>query len=772
MKRFSILSASLGLAVAGTAVGEDFTLRLLPLGAFETDVFDEAAAEINAFDPVTSRLFVTNSDSDTIDVLDASNPDSPSLIDTISLAKYGDGIQSVDVDAASRLLAAAVGASVETDPGTIVLVNLDDGTTTTHPAGALPDMITFSPDGGLVVTADEGQPNDEYTIDPPGGITILDVAKGTSTTFTFEGIDPSIVGDDIVLSSPEGTTFAQAMEPEYVAFSADGSTLFVALQENNAFAKFDVANREWMWVRSMGFKDHSLLENRLDASNRDDAINIAQWPISGIYMPDAIATFEVDGATFIATANEGDSRDYDGYSNEVRVGSLTLDPAAFPDADFLQQSRNLGRIRVDASLGDTDGDGDYDALFSFGARSMSIFDDEGNLVADTGDLMESVTASVLGENFNSTNDENDSFDNRSDDKGPEPEGITIGYLNLGRPVAFVGLERIGGIMAFDLSDPTEPAFLTYINTRDFSGDAEAGTAGDLAPEGLTFIAASESPTGTPLLAVSFEVSGSTRFFEIESGFGEEICNDPGPDSFTADGFEGLEQGGVACYSSADDFTLDNAWARVYNASQIGSERFDVSCLDVGIRNAGGYCDAILNLHRCSVFSSTGAPLELELIASEPFGIQPILDGDLAFQTVSFDTPVEVDLSDGSSLVVEMQLPFQPSGFTSFAGSSATTYGTTFIRSETCGIPEYLTLADIGFPGFEWHLTVNGWAGEAPRCNADLDGDGDVDSADLGILLGHWGPCSLPRTCLGDLNGDGAVASADLGMLLSAYGPCP
>ena len=201
---------------------------------------------------------------------------------------------------------------------------------------------------------------------------------------------------------------------------------------------------------------------------------------------------------------------------------------------------------MDASLGDTDGDGDYDALFSFGARSMSIFDDEGHLVADTGDLMESVTASVLGENFSSTNDENDSFDNRSDDKGPEPEGITIGYLNLGRPVAFVGLERIGGIMAFDLSDPTEPAFLTYINTRDFSGDAEAGTAGDLAPEGLTFIAASESPTGTPLLAVSFEVSGSTRFFEIESGFGEEICNDPGPDSFTADGFEGLEQGGVAC----------------------------------------------------------------------------------------------------------------------------------------------------------------------------------------------------------------------------------
>jgi hypothetical protein len=124
----------------------------------------------------------------------------------------------------------------------------------------------------------------------------------------------------------------------------------------------------------------------------------------------------------------------------------------------------------------------------------------------------------------------------------------------------------------------------------------------------------------------------------------------------------------------------------------------------------------------------------------------------------------------ASLVVEMQLPFQPSGLTSFAGSSATSYGTTYTRSATCGIPEFLTLADNGFPGFEWHLTVNGWAGEAPRCNADLDDDGDVDSADLGILLGHWGLCDLPRTCLGDLNGD--VASADLGVMLSAFGSCP
>jgi len=84
----------------------------------------------------------------------------------------------------------------------------------------------------------------------------------------------------------------------------------------------------------------------------------------------------------------------------------------------------------------------------------------------------------------------------------------------GRTYAFIGLERIGGIVVFDVTAPRRPAWVQYVNTRDFAGDAEAGTAGDLGPEGLAFIPAAESPNGRPMLAVGFEISGTTTLFEI------------------------------------------------------------------------------------------------------------------------------------------------------------------------------------------------------------------------------------------------------------------
>jgi Ca2+-binding RTX toxin-like protein len=232
-----------------------------------------------------------------------------------------------------------------------------------------------------------------------------------------------------------------------------------------------------------------------------------------MYQPDAIATFAVNGETYIVTANEGDARDYDTFSEEVRVADLTLDPDAFPNADELQAEAALGRLTVTNTLGDPDGDGDFDQLFSFGARSFSIWDSAGNLVFDSGDDFERITAELLPDNFNSDNDENDSFDSRSDAKGPEPEGVVTGVVD-GRTYAFIGLERIGGIMVYDVTDPVSPSFVQYINTRDFEGNAEAGTAGDLGPEGLVFIAAEDSPTGRPLLAVANEVSGSTTLYDF------------------------------------------------------------------------------------------------------------------------------------------------------------------------------------------------------------------------------------------------------------------
>lgn len=233
-----------------------------------------------------------------------------------------------------------------------------------------------------------------------------------------------------------------------------------------------------------------------------------------MYQPDAIANFRSKGKTFLITANEGDARDYDGFAEEKRVSDLLLDPAAFPNAVMLQEDKNLGRLTVTSANGDEDNDGDFDQLFSFGARSFSIWTETGELVFDSGDALEAVTASTFPSEFNSNNDENGSFDSVSDNKGPEPEGVITAKI-YGKQYAFIGLERIGGILIYDVTDATQPEFIEYVNNRDFSGDAEAGTAGDLGPEGLLFIKQSDSHTKNPLLIVANEVSGSTTVHEIK-----------------------------------------------------------------------------------------------------------------------------------------------------------------------------------------------------------------------------------------------------------------
>jgi len=170
-------------------------------------------------------------------------------------------------------------------------------------------------------------------------------------------------------------------------------------------------------------------------------------------------------------------------------------------------------LKIIRTEGDIDNDGDYDELHAYGARSITIWNEDGQLVADTGDAIEVATAMYLPDYFNSTNDANDSFDDRSDDKGPEPEGVVIGKVQ-GRDFAFVGLERIGGVMIFDVSDPAAPRYVTYTNNRNFLVDAEDPAAGDLGPEGLVFIKGDDSPIGEPLLVVGNEVSGTTTIYQV------------------------------------------------------------------------------------------------------------------------------------------------------------------------------------------------------------------------------------------------------------------
>lgn len=501
-------------ALPVASVASDIELR--PLGVYSSGLFAEGGSEIAAHDPATQRLFVVNGGQHSVDVLDIRNPLLPSLVRTIDMTPHGNAANSVAVH--KGLVVAAVENVNRQAPGSAVFFDTNGSHLKTVTVGALPDMVVFSPDGDWVLVANEGEPSDDYLVDPEGSISVIDLRHGiahlTQSKVRTAGFGAfnSAPPPGVRVFGPNAT-LAQDMEPEYITVSADSRTAWVTVQEANAIATVDIKHARVTHLRALGTKDHSRPGQGLDASDRDDAIRIQRWPVHGLYLPDAIASYRFLGQTFLVTANEGDTRAYTGFDEEARIGAVALDPDVFPDAATLQQNANLGRLKITNTAGDADGDGDYDRLFTFGGRSFSIWTTSGHRVFDSGDAIERVTAAAFPADFNSDNEENDSFDSRSDDKGPEVEGLAVGTVG-GHVYAFVGLERIGGVVVYDVTIPFLPRFVQYVNTRDFQGDPETGTAGDLGPEGVHFIKAQDSPNGRPLLVTANEISGTTRLFEI------------------------------------------------------------------------------------------------------------------------------------------------------------------------------------------------------------------------------------------------------------------
>ncbi|NET38029.1 MAG: hypothetical protein F6K19_39535 [Cyanothece sp. SIO1E1] len=496
------------------------SITLSPIGTFATGIFDESAAEIPAFDPISQSLFVTNGDSDAIDILDLSDPTAPTLIDSIDLEPFGGGPNSVTVS--NGIVAVAVENEDDTAPGEVVFFDTDGVFLNSVTVGVLPDALAFTPDGSRIVVANEGEAvgdDDDFLLaDPEGSISIIDLSDGvesatvaTADFSAFVGLEDELRAEGIRIFP--GRTAAEDFEPEFPTVSPDGTTAFVTLQENNAIAVVDIASATVTDLLPLGTTDFSVAPNGLDPSDVDGVINIANFPVFGLLQPDAIAAFEVDGETFFISANEGDNRDdIVDLTDVAPIGEFDLDPDAFPDAATLQLPELLGNLEGSLIDGDLDGDGDFDQLFAFGARSFSIFSASGEQVFDSGAFFEELTAAEFPDNFNSDNDEN-SFDTESDEAGPEPEGAAVGIVG-DDTFAFIGLESIGGIVTFNVSDPSSPEFVDFINNRDFSGDPEAGTALDLGPEGLVFISAEDSPNSQPLLVVANEVSGTTTVFEI------------------------------------------------------------------------------------------------------------------------------------------------------------------------------------------------------------------------------------------------------------------
>lgn len=458
---------------------------------------EESCAEIAAYDESVSRVFVTNAAENKLRILSVDNNNMLQAFQEIDLSVYGGGPNSVDVS--NGIIAVAVEAETKTDPGSVVLFEYDAslGQYAEHDVltvGALPDMLTFTDDGQYLLVANEGEPNDDYTIDPEGSVSVIRTSDWHVDTADFSDFSTDEL-KDVRVFGPEAS-LQQDLEPEYIATSADSTTAWVSLQENNALAKVDIASATVTDIYGLGYKLHHQKRNAFDASNEDGGIHIQSWPTYGMYLPDALASYQRGNATFIISANEGDARDYDGYSEEARVKDLTLDPDVFPYYSELQEDGNLGRLKTTTSQGDTDGDGDVDRIYSYGGRSFSIWNANGKQVYDSGSAFERALA-----NYASEQNMDVWEDGRSDDKGPEPESVTVGQLG-DNTLAFIGLERTSGIFVYRLNKPHKPEPVAFIDVED---------AGDVGPEGLVFI---ERDANTGWLLVTSEISNTISLYEI------------------------------------------------------------------------------------------------------------------------------------------------------------------------------------------------------------------------------------------------------------------
>ncbi|MDW8344459.1 MAG: choice-of-anchor I family protein [Verrucomicrobiae bacterium] len=485
------------------------------------------AAEITAYHAPSRQLFVVNATSGSVDVVSLAVPTNPTLVTRIDIAGAFSTAGMIaapnSVAVSSNLIAVAIerrDSAGRHQPGLVAFYNPALRLVDVATAGALPDMVTFAPNGAWVVVANEGEPSPDYSFDPEGSVTVVNVARlrlAARLPFTPPGLRltpkdvrqvsfaafnsqrDALRAAGVRLFGPNATV-AQDLEPEYVSVAPNSILAYVTLQENNAVAVINLLTARALAIRPLGYKDWTL--SGLDASDRDNAINIAPWPVLGMYQPDAMACFEAGGVRYLVTANEGDGRDYSPvFNEEVRLRNITLDATAFPNRAALRDNAALGRLVITSTLGDTDNDGDYDQVYTFGGRSFSVWrvnpDQTITLVYDSADEMEQITASLRPAEFNGH-----PFDTRSDNKGPEPEGLALGLID-GRTYGFIGLERIGGVMMYELTNPLAPRFVHYVWTTD-----------DVAPEGVEFVPASASPTGHPLVIVAHEISGTVVIYEV------------------------------------------------------------------------------------------------------------------------------------------------------------------------------------------------------------------------------------------------------------------
>ncbi|WP_322756825.1 choice-of-anchor I family protein [Staphylococcus haemolyticus] len=503
--------------------------------------FGNGGTEIVKYNPKNGYAYSVNGDKEALDIIDVKHPGKDGAINLVKRIYLQDnGIEagdltSVTVHPSGDYVAVSAPAVDKTKPGHVVFYGSNGDYINNVTVGSLPDMVTFSKDSKYLLVANEGEPSDDYTVNPPGSVSVIDVTGGPANV-TVNDVRTAMFTKEhqegIRALGPNAEDAYLNIEPEYIAVDSQSKYAYVTLQEVSAIAKVDIAKGQIVQVKGLPYKDHSLAQNAMDVSDEDGKSELRRAPVLGLLQPDGIDTYDYNGETYLLIANEGDSQDYEGYSEEKRVKKLKDDIQldaryyqGYTQAELDDMVKNglfddeqLGRLKVTTSHAFKDADGKYNALVSYGGRSFSILRaSDLEMIYDSGSDIEQRVLDLLPERFNANYEAADDIkvDDRSDDKGPEAENVVVGKVD-SHSYAFVGLERVGGIMIYDITNPNEPYFVKYLYDPDNK---------DISPEGITFESAEESPNGKPMLIASFELSGTTSAWELDDLTGDQNEDD-------------------------------------------------------------------------------------------------------------------------------------------------------------------------------------------------------------------------------------------------------
>ena len=548
MKKFpltviTLLTAS-ALFTAGQlpALADEATLKVTEIASI-TSGDGEGSHEIATFHAGSKRVFATNGVKNAIDIYDISDVASPKKVGSVALSSYGNDVTSVA--AGKDVVVAVVNVSdkfsatgVPTTTNGKIVVFDTNGKVLSSPdvLGVLPDSVTFAPNGTTALVAIEAQPvcakDDPATAakedtdyskasDPVGGVTVVDLSNPASPVLRFAGFDQFSIFEmrakGIAVSSVVNNV-SKDFEPEFVT-AVDNNYAYVTIQEANAIGKLNIGSATFESI-SRAFESKVSRVAR-DTSDRDAGAGPRTYTnVVGASQPDAIAGFTIGAGQYFVTANEGDAREYTCLNDDLRGSALKVDARRFPDWSILSGSAALGRAKVNPTIGDEDGDGDIDTIHLRGSNSMTMYRN-GIVIWDSAELLDQIQTKAFGvTNINGSHSlssdkstMNYVGQDRSDDKGSEPEGVAVGMVG-NRRIAILGLERMTALAIFDITQPRNPVFQEWLQMLP----TKATPAKDVkhwSPEGIIFVPADKSPSGKALVITSYELSGSLSIHQIE-----------------------------------------------------------------------------------------------------------------------------------------------------------------------------------------------------------------------------------------------------------------